>query len=469
MENKIQKLVSTLYKIEGSPLILSPSQLEIFTNIFYKKHPYNIVIAFTRYGKSLTTALAVLTRCLFFPEKWAIVAPTEKQAKIIMEYIIDHLFDNEFILSKLQLEGSETLERLKRERSKRKITLKVFSSNSFAEIYILSAHGTKADPLKSLLGFGASNIIIDESSLIDDQTYAGILRMLGDTPQPFLIELGNPIRKNHFYNSFNDEKFHSIIIDYKQGLKEGRITQEQVEMMKKLPFFDILYECKFPVSGTLSIFNPDQLIFTVKGAEDCNLFTIGTDLAISEKDESDYSAIVVAGKIKDENKIRILESYNAHFNPNQMINLVAELYKKYSLLGPTLIGVENVAYQKMFGLELERRFLISPTYISRTIDKKSRLLMLNPYFQNKQIEFYGDESKFHELINQLLNFGMEEHDDLADAFEMSISLMKDFILNTTTEKPKETKNDPDKEELMEAIQNAINPNPEYYDEGDMLF
>ena len=97
MNKKLKEIVSSLYQIDGEPLILSPSQLEIFEDIYYKKHSLNITIAFTRFGKSLTTALAVLTRCLFYPEKWAIIAPTEKQAKIIMNYIIDHLFDNEFI------------------------------------------------------------------------------------------------------------------------------------------------------------------------------------------------------------------------------------------------------------------------------------------------------------------------------------------------------------------------------------
>jgi hypothetical protein len=235
---RTEKLIKKLFKNEkNEPLQLTPTQQKIFDLIFFKKHPYNLIIAFTRYGKSFVTALAVLARCIFYPEKWAIVAPTEKHAKIILGYVIDHIFDHEFIVSKLQLEEGETLERLRRERSKRRITFKIFGQNKYSEIFILSAHSEKENPMKSLLGFGAQNVVLDESSLISDETYAGVLRMLGDSKEPFLVELGNPLKRNHFWQAFNDPKFNKMVIDYKIGLKEGRITKEQVELMKGKAIF----------------------------------------------------------------------------------------------------------------------------------------------------------------------------------------------------------------------------------------
>jgi len=463
MNKKIPQIISSLYQINGEPLILSPSQVEIFDNIFHKKYPLNIVIAFTRYGKSLTTALAVLTRCLFYPEKWAIIAPTEKQAQVIMNYIIEHLFDTEFILSKLQINEGESLEKLRRERSKKRITLKVYNQNAYSEIYILSAYSTKEDPLKGLLGFGAQNIVLDESAVIDDKVYVGILRMLGDSKKPFLFELGNPIKRNHFYESYNDARYHKIVIDYQQGLKEGRITPEQVELMKDKPFFDVLYECKFPENYGIIINAEDQLIFTNKGANECDLFAIGTDLAISTKEEADYSAIVVAGRMKETNKVIIISARIGHWDMNEMLNLVKKEVDFYSKYATVVVGVEDVAYQKSFGQELERRYLLSPVYIKRTTDKRSRFLMLNPYFVNKQIEFFGDKQKFETLIDQLVNFETAEHDDLADAFEMAISLLKDYLI--TIEK-KETTISENKAMLQEAINNLINrphENPERYD------
>ena len=452
MSDKILQIVSFLYQINGEPIVLSSSQVEIFENIFYKKHPLNIVIAFTRFGKSLTTALAVLTRCLLYPEKWAIIAPTEKQAKIIMNYIIEHLFDNEFIISKLQIEEGESLEKLRRERSKKRITLKVYNQNAYSEIYILSAHSTKEDPLKGLLGFGAENIILDESALIDDKVYVGILRMLGDSKKPFLFELGNPIKRNHFYESYNDPRYNKILIDYKKGLEEGRITQEQIDLMKNKPFFDVLYECKFPTEYGIIINKEEQIIFTNKDFSDCDLFAIGTDLAISEKEGADFSSIVIAGRVKETNKIRIISARMGHWSMNEMINLIKNDFDFYKRYGIVLIGVEDVGYQREFGKELERRYLLSPTYVKRTTDKRSRLLMLNPYFVNHQIEFYGNKIKFEDLLDQLINFETAEHDDLADAFEMSVTLIKDYLLK---ESPQPTPLPEEKQMLKDAIQELL--------------
>src|SRR3990167_963831 len=112
---KLKKLVRILYKDEyGKPLELTENQIKIFELIFTKKYPRLHIMASTRYGKSMTVALAVLTRIAIYPEKWCIVAPSEKKAKIIIGYIIEHAFDNEFTKSKLDVTKGESLERLKR-------------------------------------------------------------------------------------------------------------------------------------------------------------------------------------------------------------------------------------------------------------------------------------------------------------------------------------------------------------------
>ena len=70
----------------------------------------------------MTVALAVLLRAVTMPEKWLIVAPSEKKAKIIMGYIIEHTFDSPLFYKQLEIDTS--LERVKRERSKNRLTFK---------------------------------------------------------------------------------------------------------------------------------------------------------------------------------------------------------------------------------------------------------------------------------------------------------------------------------------------------------
>lgn len=242
-----QNLISEMYKTEsGQPFKITPGQLEIFKIIFARLYPRTHCITYTQYGKSDVVAQAVLTHAATFPGKWAIVAPSTKKAKIIMGYIIGHIFDNEYTASRFEIESGEDRDRIRRERSKDRINFRL-ADNKLGEIFILSTEGRRTkDVLDALMGFGASNVVLDESGLVDDMQYAGVKRMLGGHQDNFLFEIGNPFRRNHFYRTARDPLYHKIFIPYQHGIDEGRITREFIEEMRKLPMFDILYECKFP-------------------------------------------------------------------------------------------------------------------------------------------------------------------------------------------------------------------------------
>jgi len=108
--------------------------------------------------------------------------------------------------------------------------------------------------IENVLLHNSNNIILDESSLIPDEIYAKVYRMLGDSSDNFLAELGNPFIRNHFYDSSKDPNYNKIFIDYKRGLEEskalpyssGVLTEEFVDEMRKKNFFGVLYACKFP-------------------------------------------------------------------------------------------------------------------------------------------------------------------------------------------------------------------------------
>jgi hypothetical protein len=233
--------MSSLFKDEhGDPLILTPGQQQIFRSIEKRKHPRNQAITPTRYGKSLTVALAVIIRAITMPEKWAIVAPTMDKARIIMDYVIQHLFDSPLFLSQLDIDFS--IERLKRERSKERLTFK-----RGGEIRTFTADAKHiANVQKALMGFGAPNVIEDESALIEDNLHATVMRMLGDSKDNFLFKIGNPFQRNHFYRTWQTEKYNKIFVNYEQGIAEGRFTGEYIEEMREEAFFSVLYEGKFP-------------------------------------------------------------------------------------------------------------------------------------------------------------------------------------------------------------------------------
>lgn len=233
-----RELVKKLYKDEqGNPFILTDGQCDIF-NVIFKKLFHRVHIeSFTRYGKSETIAMALLTRICTFPEQWAIAAGNEDQAHIITSHLIRHIFDNDYTHRRFVLGKGETEESIRRYRSKSRLNFKL-EGGLLGEVFVTNAAGA--------MGFGAPNVIEDESALISDNEEALVFRMLGDQPDNYLFKVGNTWDSNHFRNSSIDPNFFKIHIDYYQGIKEGRITPQMVEEARKKPFFGVLYECKFP-------------------------------------------------------------------------------------------------------------------------------------------------------------------------------------------------------------------------------
>lgn len=246
LDENMRDLCANLYKDRwGKPYVLTDGQLKIFERIVKRDHPRVHLTTFTQYGKSATVALAALTRAATYPEKWMIVAGREKQAKIIMGYIIEHTFDNDYTKGKLEI-GGEDIERLQRERSKNRLTFR-HADGGLGEIMILSADSRNAQAAgESLMGFGSQNVILDEAALIDDETEVKIFRMLGGFKDNFYLKIGNPFRRNHFWKDSKNPDWYKLSIDWKQGVKEGRISEDFIREAKQKPLFDILYENKFP-------------------------------------------------------------------------------------------------------------------------------------------------------------------------------------------------------------------------------
>ena len=319
----------------GGPFELTDSQAQIFEIIARRMKPRVHCMTYTQFGKSDVTSMAVLTRATTFPEKWAIVAPSNKKAHIIMGYLIGHIFDNEVCQSMFEVDKGESVDRIRRERSKNRITFK-FPNGAISEVFTLSSEGRRTkDLLDALLGFGAPNIVIDESSLLDDPQYAGVFRMLGGSVDNFLFEIGNPMRRNHFHRSSLDPNYLHINMDYKIGVSEGRIQQSFIEEMRTKQFFEQLYDNKFPDEdmadyGGYSPLIGDQLLNS-RIKDKVTLFgklRLGCDVA---GEGSNLSVITLRGR----NGAKILYKQN---NPDTMnfAGVIVRTAKEYGVIAEDL-------------------------------------------------------------------------------------------------------------------------------------
>jgi len=279
----------------GRPFKLTDGQADIFRLVYEPEYRRVGIKACTQFGKTDVTALAldkIATEQRERKEKILIVSPSEKQSGIMMGYVIQHLFDHPYLRESIKFEGS--LERLQRERSKKRITFKGGS-----EIFILTAIAKEVSKeATNLMGFSASIVIVDERGLLPQAMYNKVLRMVGGT-EGKIIQLGNPFPGNGFERVFTNPRYETLTIDGEQAVAENRpggITREFLdEALEEYGGEDsldytIFYKCEFPEQGAEDALIPKDWIENAVNQKGCEgeHKQAGLDVARFGRDKTVY-------------------------------------------------------------------------------------------------------------------------------------------------------------------------------------
>ena len=148
---------------------------------------------------------------------------------------------------------------------------------------------------------------------------------------------------------------------------------------------------------------------------DLNIYTT-VDLAISQKPNADYSAIVTVG-VNREGHWFILDVEYGRYDPTTTIDAVFDAVKKWR---PLAVGVEVVAYQAAIQHFLEKEmphrgifFRITPLKAEKK--KEIRIDTLQPRFAVGTVWFKARALWLQELEAELLAYPHGAHDDIIDA------------------------------------------------------
>ena len=159
---------------------------------------------------------------------------------------------------------------------------------------------------------------------------------------------------------------------------------------------------------------------------------IGIDLAISKRDTADYTAMVPGLCFEEPKEYRLYilpKIINKRLSFPETVDLckvLEDTYGEYeNVPRPPVFVIEDVAYQKALPqqLELEGLYDVRTTRPGNQ-DKRTRLIMTANMIRNGKILF--PRTGAEELIRQIVHFGVEKHDDLADAFaNLALSMTED--------------------------------------------
>lgn len=161
---------------------------------------------------------------------------------------------------------------------------------------------------------------------------------------------------------------------------------------------------------------------------------VGVDLAISEKTTADYTAMVpvLACSRNSELYLYVLpEIVHARMSfpktCEQIQYLDLKLNSKYKM-NPEFI-IENVAYQDAVVQHFDKTS-IDVEGVRPLGDKRERLNLAATALSDKRVFFPNEASD--KLIQELVHFGSEKHDDLADAFSL---VTLEVMVNKKPERP----------------------------------
>jgi len=173
-----------------------------------------------------------------------------------------------------------------------------------------------------------------------------------------------------------------------------------------------------PLSDEDQIIFPDHLKWY---DEDINFLdrhryrvVMAVDPAISLKDKADFSACSVWALEKKTNKLFCLDFFNEKLSFQQ---LKERIYRMYQYYQPEGCIVESVQAQEWLVQDLRDDYQMIVYSMKRKADKRSRLVSISHIFEQERVHFRRNQQK---IIDQIIDFGIANHDDLVDTVIDSI-------------------------------------------------
>lgn len=147
----------------------------------------------------------------------------------------------------------------------------------------------------------------------------------------------------------------------------------------------------------------------------------GVDLAISQNDTADFTTVVQANIYGRGDKLRIYilpNPYELKITFPDQVKLLKTIKNDHMNGEDDTLFIEVVAYQEALVQTLSSQGVdVQP--IRPAGDKRTRILLTSNLIKNGVIKF--PRKGCEKLIRQLVGFGVEKHDDLADAFSLLIN------------------------------------------------
>ena len=419
---------------------------EIFRYLENEDERFLTVMAFRWSGKSsiISTAFPIWSILGTMKNKFiVIVAQTQAQAKLYMRNLKEELESNTLLKWDLwPFEEDST------EWNNSSLVLKKF----WARITVISVD-------QSTRGIRHKNhrpdlIIADDIENIQSmktrewrdnlqEWFTKELIPIGDPKKTKIVLLGNMLHRDSLLMRIKDgiEKKTRLWVFLRYPLlnEKGlciwpeRFSGDDIENLKMTIGSDISWKTEYLLQEAGrdgQIVNPEwiQWVDRIPVREwdeyGVNKVRTGVDLAISEEAWADYTAFVTGAQVgfQSKKKIYIVDALERKMN----FVTTVEALKVYDVVQKKRFDkfkhevlVETIGYQEALAQHLKATSNIQIEWYKPNVSKTERLTLVTDLIKNGMVIFVRNPA-VERLVEQILGFQQETHDDLVDAFTMMV-------------------------------------------------
>ncbi|MCK9570648.1 phage terminase large subunit [Candidatus Pacearchaeota archaeon] len=392
-EAKISKMA------EEDPVIFARYYLgfkpDIWQSEFLRSRSPRIILNCSRQsGKSTSTAILALWEAIHKPKSTIVLdSPSLRQSQELM------LKFSEFV---------DMVDKSVKLDSDTKLSVR-FANGS----RVLALPGSE----KTIRGISAVTLLVlDEAAGIPSDLYGAVRPMLAVSKGRLVLMSTPRGEQGFFYETWTKSTgWEKVEVPWDKCPRIDPSFIEEEKRERGSAWVAQEYECKFIAAGSTRI---QRSWLKYEDHVPSNLtISLGVDLAISTKETADYTAGAVLGRDADGN-LHVLDMQRIRGSFSEQINFIKQLAARWK---PTIIGIEDVAYQKALIQQLAAQTSLNVRGIKPINDKVSRFAPMEARYELGQVYHSRDLPQAFE--SELLSFPVADHDDFVDALAYAFHAM----------------------------------------------
>ena len=214
----------------------------------------------------------------------------------------------------------------------------------------------------------------------------------------------------------HDENFEHIL--WPEKWTKTRLLQEKQKYVDAgIPEGYTQEYLNYPIDDTYAYFRKQD--FRPRGPEDKSKtlrYYIAVDLAVSEKQRSDYSVFAVGG-MDEEEILHVVDIIRERVDAQGIVDILFRLAKRYD---PDMVLIEGSLIEKSIGPFINAEMMKRNEYFpimteNPTKDKETRARSIQGRMRAQGVKFDKEADWYSDLEQEMLQFPKSRHDDQVDA------------------------------------------------------